>query len=101
MGGIIVIGVGIVFLLQNLGVLWFDNWWALFIFIPAAGSFGSAWEAYRVQGRFSRAVSGPLTTGCLFVFLALIFLFNWPWSAVWPVFIILIGLGVLLGWRSS
>jgi CDP-diglyceride synthetase len=101
MGGIIVIGIGVIFLLQNLGVIVrFDNWWALFILIPAVTSFWSGWEAYRMQRRFSRAVSGPLTTGCLFLFVALIFLFNWPWDAVWPVFIIIIGLGIMLGWRS-
>ena len=49
--GVIVIVLGVIFLAKNLGWTgpeWaFDNWWALFILIPAFGSLAGAWRAYR------------------------------------------------------
>ena len=46
-GGAILIGLGILLLLQNFGNYQFDNWWAFFIMIPALGAFSNAWAAYQ------------------------------------------------------
>ncbi len=95
-GGVL-IAVGVVVLLRNLGVIQagFD-WWALFILIPALAAFGSAWNAAREDGRFSRRARGSTMGGLFVLAVALIFLFNLDWGEVWPVFIILAGLAALV-----
>jgi hypothetical protein len=95
-GGVILILVGVIFLLQNFGLRLPDNWWTVFILIPAAASLAGAWRAYENNGgTFNGAVAGPLVGGLILlaVFLALFFGLNW--GAFWPVILIIIGLGVL------
>jgi hypothetical protein len=95
-GGGALIGIGLVFLLQNITSISFGNWWTIFILIPAVASLGQAWRLYRQQGRISAAVRGPLTGGLILLLVAVIFLFNLDWGKVWPLFLIIIGLGALL-----
>lgn len=102
--GVIVIVIGIVALGQNLG--WWsgwslNNWWALFILIPAFGSLAGAWRQYVANGRrFGGDVARPLLIGLLLVFVTLAFLFELDWSYIWPIVLILVGIGLLLGrWR--
>lgn len=96
--GLILILVGSGFLLTNLGIVdfRFDNWWALFILIPAVVSFANAWRAYSASGRVDGAVAGSLAGGMITLTVALIFLFNLDWGVVWPIFLILGGLAVLM-----
>jgi len=96
--GIVFICIGIFFLLWNFGVLeYFHNWWALFIFIPALGSFGSAWNTYsRNCSVFTPKVRDEIFAGLLLSFVAFIFLFDLEWGKVWPGFLILIGVEILL-----
>ena len=59
---------GLILLGQNLNLFAFQNWWALFILIPAIGSFGNAWSSYVSAGRrFDAAVGRSLMFGVLFV----------------------------------
>jgi hypothetical protein len=95
--GLVLIGIGVIFLLSNLTGFELDNWWALFILIPAFGAFGNAYRVYQSQGRLGREGRGSLIGGLVFVFVASIFLLELDWGQVWPVFLILAGLGVLLG----
>ncbi len=102
--GVIVIIIGVAFLGQNLG--WWSgwalqNWWALFILIPAFGSLARAWRQYVANGRrFGGDVARPLLLGLLLVFVTLVFLLGLDWAYVWPVVLILVGVGLLLGrWR--
>ncbi len=91
---LILIAVGAVFLLQNLGYGIPGNWWALFVLIPAGFAFAGAWRAYDQNGqRFGTGVVGPLITGIVLVALTLMFLFNLDvdWNIVWPVILIIIG----------
>jgi hypothetical protein len=92
--GVALIGLGAIFLVQNYLGYELRNWWALFILIPAIGSFTSAWYLWR--GGHSSAAAGPFTMGIMFTALAGIFLLDLPWGRIWPVFIILVGLGMLL-----
>jgi hypothetical protein len=99
----VLIVVGVVFLIKNLG--WsdwsFDNWWALFILIPAVGSFGNAWSSYVSAGRRLNAATGrSVMFGLLFVAITVIFLFD-AWDKAWPVILIIIGLGMVFGWRRA
>ena len=98
-GGIVLIGLGVIFLLQNYGWFYIGNWWALFILIGTAGAWGSAWHAYQNNGqRITTAVAGAFIGGLFPLTVALIFLFDWNWGAIWPVFLILAGLSALSKW---
>jgi len=91
---LILIAVGVIFLLQNMGYAIPGNWWALFILIPAAFAFASAWRAYEGAGRqVGSGVIGPLITGIVLVALTLLFLFNLDvdWDVIWPAVLIIIG----------
>jgi hypothetical protein len=41
-------------------------------------------------------VRGTLTGGLMLLLVTIIFLFNLDWGKVWPLFLIIIGLGALL-----
>ena len=87
--------IGALFLLRNYAGLQIDNWWALFFLIPAVGSLWGAYWAWRTTG-LGYAVAGPLTMGLVFLTIAGIFLLDLEWGKVWPVFLVLAGLGALL-----
>ena len=99
--GVILIGLGVIFLLNNTTSFAIDNWWALFILIPAIGSFSKAADAVRSQGEFGRDAWGALAGGLILTLVASAFLFDLDWSLIWPVFLIIGGMGLFLGaWRS-
>lgn len=96
-GAAILIAVGVIFLLQNTTGVQFRNWWAVFILIPAIPAFMQAWNFYQLdEGRFTRRVIGALLSAFTPTFVALIFLLNLNWGGIWPVFLILAGLGALM-----
>ena len=97
MGGVILIVIGVVFLLGNVSGFRLDNWWALFILIPAVASLGNAWRAYRGSDKqFTGSVRSSLIGGLVLLAVAGIFLFNLDWGRVWPIFLVLAGVGALL-----
>jgi hypothetical protein len=94
--GIVLIGIGVIFMMQNFGLLYVGNWWALFILLGTAGAWGSAWHTYQNNGkRITSAVTGAFIGGIFPLAVALIFLFNLDWGAMWPVFLIIAGVSVL------
>ena len=94
--GLVLIGIGVVFLLNNLTGFELHNWWALFILIPAFGSLGNFWRVYRTKGRVDSDARGSLIGAMILFFVAATFLFGWSWAAVWPFFLIIAGIGALL-----
>lgn len=94
--GLIVILVGAALLFNNFGTFRIDNWWALFILIPAIGSFTTAYNLYQRHQRFSSAVRGSVIGGLIITFIAVIFLFELNFGQMWPVFLIIAGLAILL-----
>ncbi|MGD2077440.1 MAG: hypothetical protein PVH18_03605 [Chloroflexota bacterium] len=95
--GAVLVALGILFLLGNLlpgNVL--ANWWAIFILIPALYSLNRAWQSYRAHGSLTPGGRSSLIGGLLILTVALIFLFGLDWGVVWPAFIIIIGVGILL-----
>lgn len=92
---VVLIGLGVIFLVQNYTGAELGNWWALFILIPATGALAAAWAAWR-SGMHPAAVSGPLVGGLAMLTVAAIFLLELQWSRVWPVFLILAGIGALV-----
>lgn len=95
-GGVVLVVLGVVFLLQNFDLFDLDNWWALFILIPALGAFATAWSTYRRSGRWSAAARGEVITGVVLTLLSLAFLFSLDFGSIWPVFLILGGLSLLV-----
>jgi len=97
LAGAVLIIFGVIFLVMNLTGFSIDNWWAVFILIPSFGSLAAAWRIYQSSGgRFTPAARGPLIGGLILLTVAAIFLFGLDWGAIWPVFLIIIGVAVLL-----
>ncbi len=95
--GVALILLGVIFLFDNaFGVELIDNWWALFILIPAVANLNRAWQRYRRAGRWTSSARSALTGGLLIGAVALIFLFDLSWSLFWPVLLIILGAGILL-----
>jgi FtsH-binding integral membrane protein len=95
--GVILIVLGGAFLMQNMGSYRFplQNWWALFILIPAVGAFDTAFRTYRNAGTFTNTARGSLLVGIVLTLVTAIFLFNLSWTYFGPALIILAGLGIL------
>lgn len=99
--GLVFIALGVFFLLRNYTDFELDNWWALFILIPAFGALGNFWRTYRSKGRMSSEAAGSLVGALLLGTVAAIFLLGLSWSMMWPVFLIIVGFGALLSGMFS
>jgi len=99
-GGLILIGIGTIFLLNQLTGFHFDNWWAIFILIPAVVKLNEAWQSYREDGRLHAGTRGALIGGILLTLVAFFFLLNLSWNLLWPLLLILFGISTLLNGRS-
>lgn len=94
--GLVLIAIGLIFLWQNLtGWSLSGNWWALFILIPALGAFWAGYNFARQDRHWSRRATATAWGGAFPLLVALIFLFNMDWGRVWPLFLILAGVGIV------
>jgi len=96
--GIILIMLGGIFLAEGYFGTTLRNWWALFILIPAVSTLSVAYGRWR-DGDGEEA-TGPFIVGLGFVALTAAFLLDLPIGQLWPVALIVIGLGLLIGRRS-
>ncbi len=99
LGGVILIVLGLIFLAQNFGIATLNNWWAIFILIPAVGAFTAAWRRYQaVDQVMTSGAVGSLIGGLVLTAVALAFLFNLGLNAgvFWPLLLIIGGVAVLL-----
>jgi hypothetical protein len=94
-GGAILILLGATLLLQNMGLPFLTNWWALFILIPAFWAYVGAWNSYLDNHRLTRGGVDSLTVGILLTVLALVFLLNLEVGLFWPILLIAGGLALL------
>jgi len=95
-GGVVLIFVGVIFLAKNFGLQVPEHWWALFLLIPAVAALTRAAAAYRANGRrLDGTVVAALAGGLMFVALTVIFLVGADWKVIWPVMLIVIGIGAL------
>ena len=96
-GALILIGIGVVLLLQNLGFAVPHNWWAVFLLVPAVVAFASAFTSYNREGRLTAGAAGSFIGGVVLVALTIIFLLELSinWDLIGPIALILIGLGIL------
>jgi hypothetical protein len=95
MPGLILIVLGGIFLLNNLTGFEVHNWWALFILIPAVGSFGRAWNQYQTTGSLHREARQAIFGGLLLTAIVAVFVFELSWLLFGPVLLILLGLTLL------
>ena len=96
-GGAVLILIGVILLLQNLGKTVLENWWALFILIPALGAFANAWRSYQeAGGHLTGSARGSLLGGFILTMVAAIFLFNLNWALLGPILLILAGIGIFV-----
>ena len=93
--GVALIILGGVFMLQNMGTVLIHNWWALFILLPALGSFATAYGAYRNSGRLTPLARNSLVGGLILTAIAAFFLLDLDWARWWPTLLILAGIGAL------
>jgi hypothetical protein len=94
--GVVLILLGFIFLAQQFGNFSFDNWWALFILIPAFSAFGSAYGIWRKAGRITFGAWTTFYGGLFPLLVALIFLFDLDWGDYWPLFVVLGGFSLLV-----
>ncbi len=89
--GVTFIIIGILFLLSNYDIISLGSrWWALFFLIPI--SF-LAQDIWRMRGK---PLGGSFIGALTLTVIMLIFLLRLHWGVVWPVFIIIGGLAILL-----
>jgi hypothetical protein len=98
--GVALIGLGVVFLIQNYLGREIHNWWALFILIPVFFTLERGYASLQA-GRSGEAM-GQLMGGLVLVALIVIFLFDLPLGQLWPIFLIVGGLSLLVSrsWRT-
>lgn len=95
--GITITLVGVALLLSTSGTLNLGRWWALFIFIPAIGSFVEAIVRFQHGGnRFTRQVASGFSGGLFLAAVAVMFLLGLDWGRYWGVFIVLAGVSLIL-----
>ena len=93
--GIVLVGAGVLLMLRNFTgfeLINLNNWWAVFILVPGISMLVNAFNA----SRRGAPVGGQAFWGGFLVLLALSFFFAIDFSLVWPVFLILAGMGLLL-----
>jgi hypothetical protein len=101
--GLVFIFGGAVVLLDQLNLLPFElNWWALLILFPAFGALTGAYNRYRsTNDLFEMGVMVPALVG-LFMLLLLVSMLlgdaiNLNLRVYWPIILIVLGLGLILG----
>ena len=96
--GVVLIGLGVVFLIQNYLGREIHNWWALFILVPVFFTLERGYASLQA-GRSAEAI-GQLMGGLVLVALIVIFVFDLPLGQLWPIFLIIGGLSLLFSRRN-
>lgn len=94
--GLILIGLGILLTVQNFSGFQLNNWWALFILLPAIGAFTAAWNNYKEAGRITGGVRASIFGGLVLCVVCAAFLFSMDWAILGPALIIAAGVGILI-----
>ena len=85
---------------SNLTGFSFQNWWALFILIPAIYQLSIVWRGYQENGRLTSASTGPLIGGLGALAVAAVFLIDGiSWGVIWPIAFVFGGISLLLSQR--
>jgi hypothetical protein len=96
LGGVLLMGIGVFFLAR---VTFFknDNWWSVFILLPALGFLWTAAVIHHFcQGSFNFSVRLHLSLGVILLAVALIFALDLNWTYAWTLMLIVPGLAIFL-----
>jgi cell wall-active antibiotic response 4TMS protein YvqF len=96
--GVVLIGLGLIFLAQNYLGQQIHNWWALFLLIPVFFTLERGYASLQA-GRSAEAI-GQLMGGLVLVALIVIFLFDLSFGQLWPIFLIIGGISLLFSRRA-
>lgn len=96
---LILIGGGL--LANNFLDVSFDNWWALFLLVPVVALSYQTWRDYKGNGRLTSRGIGSLIGGLVITTVFATFLFDLDGGQLWPLFLIIGGITVLLSKRSA
>jgi hypothetical protein len=95
-GGMLIL-VGLILFGQNLGILAFENWWALFILIPAVAGFATAARMVEVaEGHFTRGARTQVIIGLVLTAVTAALLFELDWTLAGPGLLILSGIALVI-----
>jgi ABC-type uncharacterized transport system permease subunit len=95
--GLLLILLAVILLLQNLNIDTLNNWWSLFILIPALASFAAAWRISKAAGgHFNMRASSSLIVGLILVLVTAMFLFSMNWTILGPILLALAGIGLIV-----
>lgn len=103
--GLVFIFGGAVVLLHQLDILPFQlNWWALLVLFPAFGTLTSAYNRYRsTHDVFDMGVMIPALVGLFMLLMSVSLLLgnavDLKLRVYWPIILIVLGLGLILGRR--
>jgi hypothetical protein len=90
--GVVLVLLGTAFLLHNMGISTLDNWWALFILLPALGSLSAAWRSYQeTGGQLTMAAQAALFIGLILLGMTAAFLFEINLTYIGPMFFLVAG----------
>ena len=96
--GLALLIIGTIFLLRNFDLIDLgQRWWACFFLIPISYLLTDIMRRHRDdEGSFPYNAVGSLLGVATLVAVMFIFLFGLGWGTIWPVFIIIGGLSLLL-----
>lgn len=100
-GGLVLLGLGLVFLVQNLTGLDLGHWWALFLLVPGAATLFRGYGFFQTDHGLSSRATGALLGGGVLTLLGAAFLFSLNLSGIWPLFLMLTGVTLLLRPQKS
>lgn len=95
--GLVLIMLGGIVLLPNARIYTLNNWWALFILLPALGAFSAAgWHIRQAGGRLTRPARGAILIGLILLAVTVAFLLSLKWTIFGPALLVLAGLGLFI-----
>jgi hypothetical protein len=98
---VVFIVAGVALIVGNITGFGFQNWWALFMFIPIGMFAQNIYQDYQANGRITRQSTGSIIVILSILAGAAVFLFETiTWGMVWPIGLIITGLSMYLGSRS-
>ena len=101
--GLVFIFGGAVILLNQLNILPFElNWWAFLVLFPAFGTLTSAYNRYRsTHDFFDLGVMIPALVGLFMLLMSVSLLLSnaidFNLRVYWPIILIVLGLGLIIG----
>jgi len=96
-GGVLLMAIGALLLLQNLGSIEFTRSWSLLIMIPATAAFANAWRDYAGSGRaFTGRVISSLAGGLVLTTITIVLLLDLQWEFFGPVILLMVGFGIFV-----